>query len=655
MENYENEQEQEQNKSGAYHNGANRITDGIKKLSNSHSAQSVHGESPSKNISNHHPENSTGVSSNTDMLNPGVAQRAEQAKNMGQAAGKAASAGATSAASSTGGAVASGVGGTAAGAAAGSVAPVIGTAIGAAAGKVAESAKKAKEASETVNIENIKNKGGGFEVSQNNNVADTNIIVKLMISIAAIFSAIIIIVLVLCITMIESVAAPIMAVFKLAEAGYSTINSRFSSEASFEEIQEVFISDLQNAFSAAYTDVCQDEVYQIAIEQGYDIELTMESYNNTQFPYILSGEECNINYAEIFNIISIADKFNYDDWKNFDYDFFCTLYEDKEFLRTLYTLHVEKAEKYIVNESMLSQGESCEIHSDKSVTITHEDGSTSTYTGDAANAYYDIIIYGEVSVSPYGLLEMFDYFEVDPYATSEIIPNMTNWKAMEYQEYFTICYKPNTYWGSGARSQLIPYEHQTGEIVENANMYIKDIFRSDIVTEDFVYFDVVEYKQADPRWGSSSYLGKTMASYGCCITSMAMVINYYGNGEINPGNLLAKMDKEYSGLLDRPALSEDFGFWHYLDDNSFNMHSDLTKILGALTNEQLVIAHIKPNSSEHFATKNGHWIVLHGYQKNILTEGSGYFFVNDPNRNNEIMTFLEAANLIDRIQSYGYK
>ncbi len=587
-------------------------------------------------------------------------------KDIAEHSGKAAMTTGTGAAggSAAGAAGGSAAGATAAGAAAGSIAPGIGTAIGAAAAKTADSAKKAKQASDASEHATIKtNVNNSHKSMSNPSLTDTNIALKMIVGLLSILGALIITVLILCQMMIDSVAAPIMAVFKTAQSSFNAVSNLFSSNPSYADIQSLFLEDMKGAFSVAYTEICQDEVYQIATEQEYDIALTMESYNNTKFPYELSGEKCNINYAEIFNVLSLSSKWNFENWKSFDYDNFLELYDDKEFLRTLYTLKVVRTEKYILNEALLSDGDSCEIHEDKSVTITHSDGSHDTYTGEAAASYFDTIIYGEVTVSPYGLLEIFNYFEVDPYASSDILPNMTNWKAMEYQEYFTRCYDPDVFWGTEERSKLITYEYLTGSLTDSAGgMYIKDILDSNIITEDYVYYDVALFKQADPRWGSSSYLGRNMASYGCCVTSMAMVVNYYGDNNVDPGILLSKMNRESQGKLNRPALSESYGFWHYLDDNSFNVHSDLTKITGELINERLVIAHIKPNSSEHFSTKNGHWIVIHGFQRNAMesmqniTDGSkGFFFINDPNRNNEIMTFIEAANLIDRIQSYGYK
>ena len=610
------------------------------------------------------PANTAGTGSNFAASAAGKSA-AGGAAGTGGAAGAGTAAAGASAASS----------GTAAGAAAGSVVPGLGTAIGAGIGaaaggaKAADNAKKAKEMNDAA-AAHVSSKSGGYGEEKKNGISDTSVPVKVIVGIVAVIAALFMAVLLLATQMIESIAAPIMAVFKLFQSGADYVRGleeRLDNNASFEDVQAVFIADLQSAIEKAYTDVCKDEVYQIAIEQEYDIDLTMESYTQTKFPYDLNGEDCNINYAEIFNVISLSEDWSVaDKWKSFDYSEFQVLYEDREFLRTLYTLNVEKTEKYIVNETMLGAGESCEIHSDKSVTITHADGSTTNYTGTSAEAYFDTVIYGEVTVNPYGLLELFDYFSIDPYSVSEILPNMTNWKAMEYQEYFTRCYKPDMFWGTDERTRLIPYKRQTGEITRDAgDMYMKDIFDFSVITEDYVYYEVPLFKQADSRWGSRKYLNGTMKSQGCCVTSMAMVVNYFGNSSVDPGTLLDKMNKNYSGNLYRPALSEEYGFWHYLDDNSFAMHSDLTKITGALINQQLVIAHIKPNSSEHFATKNGHWIVLHGFQragagedtdKAITDDGSsGFFFVNDPNRNNETMTFLEAANLIDRIQSYGYR
>ena len=584
-------------------------------------------------------------------------------------------AGASAAAAGAATAGASAGGGAAAGAAAGSVVPGIGTAIGAAAGaavgagkQAAEKAKNAKEMNDAADAVSAKGKANGHGKEKKNGIADDNIAIKIVIGIIAALAALLMIVLILVTQMVASIAAPIMAVFKLFQSGVDIVKGlegRLDKSASYEDIQEVFISDLQDAIEKAYTDVCKDEVYQIAMEQEYDMELTMESYAESKFPYELDGENCNINYAEIFNVISLSEDWSVEeDWKSFEYSEFQKLYEDKEFLRTLYTLKVDKAEKYVVNESMLGEGESCEVHSDKSVTITHADGTTTDITGEAAEAYFDTIIYGEVTVSSYGLLELFDYFSIDPYSVSEILPNMTNWKAMEYQEYFTRCYQPDMFWGTEERTQLIPYERQTGEITMDAgDMYMKDILDSLVITEDYVYYEVALFKQADPKWGLRKYLDGTMKSQGCCVTSMAMVVNFFGDSSVDPGLLLDRMNEKYGGLLNRPALSEEYGFWHYLDDGNFAQHSDLTKITGALINKQLVIAHIKPNSSEHFSTKNGHWVVLHGFQRSgssedipITSDGStGLFFVNDPNRNNEIMTFKEAVYLIDKIQSYGYR
>ena len=662
------DQEQQQNRSEPSINSANRIVDGIKNHRNQNTAPAkditgdngnFHLQTDSKPSripdSKEHDTPYTGKGIHSGNMNS--MQNAALANNLGQTAGgasKTVSGSAASSAGSAAGSAAGGASGTAAGAAIGSIAPGIGTAIGAAAAKTADTAKKTKEASKASEQIDIKAKSKGMAEAKETTVADTNVVLRIVVGIVAVFAGIIFTIVILGSMLIQSVAAPIMAVFKLAESGINSISSFFSGEPTFEEIQSTFISDLEDAFSTAYTDTCQDEVYQIAIEQGYDIELTMESYNNTKFPYNLSGEDCNINYAEIFNIISLADKWDFDDWKNFDYENFLTLYDDKEFLRTLYTLQVEQAEKYVINESALAEGETCEIHPDMSVTVSHTDGSTSTYEGEDAESYYEIIIYGEVSVSAYGLLEIFDYFHLDPYAASKILPNMTNWKAMEYQEYFTRCYEPDVFWGTEERSKLIPYNRLTGELVEDAGgMYLKDIHDALIIAEDYVYYDVVEYKQADPRWGLSKYLGHTMASYGCCVTSMAMVINFFGNSSIDPGSLLAEMNKNYQGNLYRARLSESYGFGHYLDDNSFNLHFDLTKITGELVNERLVMAHIKPNSSTNFSTKNGHWIVIHGFQRDAGS--SGFFYVNDPNRNNETMSFAEAVFLIDRIQSYGHK
>ncbi len=679
---YDNDYQDEERKEPSpqiYSGPSIHTTDAAQKKEKPNSGKDTASRNAPPSDTGSQPSGSTlnqGKSGGNAVGNAATGKNAINPGNLHAGTGGSAAAGAAKGAGSAAGGAAAGA---AKGAVAGSVAPGVGTAIGAGLGalgdalagssaKAASDARKAKEVNDAAKVSSKGSSGSLREEKKSE--SDTGTFVKVIVGIISVVIALVMIILFLSMQMVESIAAPIMAVFKIFQSGADSVEGlegRLDQNATFEDIHSVFISDLQDAIKRAYTDVCKDEVYQIAMEQDYDIDLTMESYADTKFPYELDGEKCNINYAEIFNIISLSEEWSADDdWRSFSYSEFQKLYEDKEFLRTLYSLKVERAEKYIVNEAMLSDGETCEIHSDKSVTITHKDKSTSDYSGADAEAYYDVIIYGEVTVSSYGLLELFDYFSIDPYSMSEILPNMTNWKAMDYQEYFTRVYKPGIFWGTEERTRLIPYERQTGEITQTAgDMYLKDIFDASVITEDYVYYEVSLFKQADPRWAARKYLDSNMAAYGCCVTSMAMVINYFGDSSTDPGTLLDKMNQKYQGNLNRPALSEEYGFSHYLDDNSFAMHSDLTKITGELINHRLVIAHIRPNGSEHFATKNGHWIVLHGFQRSgseedvpisLTGDGSpGFFFVNDPNRNNETMTFLEAANLIDRIQSYGYR
>ena len=83
---------------------------------------------------------------------------------------------------------------------------------------------------------------------------------------------------------------------------------------------------------------------QSAVEQEFDLDLTLASYNDTEIPYIFTGQGCNVNYAEIMYLISMSPEYRVI-YTQFDYTTFCNLLNEDDFLRCLYDLDVTKAEK----------------------------------------------------------------------------------------------------------------------------------------------------------------------------------------------------------------------------------------------------------------------------------------------------------------------
>lgn len=569
----------------------------------------------------------------------GAGAAGSAAAGSGAVAGGAAAAGGTAAAGAAGGA------------AAGSVVPGAGTLIGAAVGAAGGAVKKATQTAAQQEAQKLAeekvSKKVGEKTGKKETVADDNLGVKVAAIGCGVIFALLFFIIILLNYFIGGVAAPVMNMYKKVCSGKG-VDAQFledcgTSTPSYEQIVACFDNRLKDAMITAYKETCYKEVYQIAIEQEYDLELTIESYNNTEIPYIFEGEECNVNFAEIMNIISMSPDFK-TVYTEFDYQTFLDLLEDDEFRRCLYDLTVTRAEMKVFT-GYLAEGESGSVSQDGVVVITHADGSTSTYTGEAAKAYYEIIIYGEVSVGHYPLKKLYDYFGVDPYAKNEIIPSMTNQQALGNLEYISRLYYEDSNWGSSQRTNLQDYKRYTGELSYDVqNVYEKDINRYSKFSDQEVYYDMPEYKQGDPSWKNQRYGSNTIGKLGCCLTSMAMVCTYYTGDVITPDILNSYINTNYNGSLIRDKVADDFGFHQYTVAERFNVEA----VMGELSNGRLVIAHIRPGACG--TGQYGHFVVINGFN---TTEA--YFNVKEPaSRLTDPVSMAQAAEVFDAYRSYGY-
>lgn len=144
---------------------------------------------------------------------------------------------------------------------------------------------------------------------------------------------------------------------------------------------------------------------------------------------------------------------------------------------------------------------------------------------------------------------------------------------------------------------------------------------------EFVYVEKFEevphYFQTDYPDTPYGRYGDTVASDGCGITSLAMVLSYLLDEEILPDELAEKYGKYCTGNGSTwelfPDSAEDFGVT--IEKQAFSW-SDVVK---ALKNGRVVIANAKGGS---IFTSGGHFIVLDG-----ITE-DGKILVKDPYRGN---------------------
>lgn len=518
-----------------------------------------------------------------------------------------------------------------------------------------EALKKTGEASqEAVSGSAKKTTKAGEKTGSTTTSSDNSIVIKIVAIALGIVIGLVIVVLVILETILGVFAKPIMYTWKaithvtgFVEEIASDIG-KDKDEITYQDIVGLYTTSIQGSLKSAYLETCYKEVYQIAIENDYNLDLTLDSYNNTEFPYILEGSDCNVNYSEILSLISLGEGYG-SAYYDFDYNALKELLNSDEFKRCLYDLKVVPTEKNIIKEEYKG---TCVLNDDGSVTVKNSDGSTTTYSGNDASDYIETVIYGEVTVSRYPLKKLYDYFEVDPYAQNKTITTMNNRTALTYMDHFSrYYYDSGELFGYEQASQLYDYEVYTGELTTQVeNVFAKDVSKYSVITKDYVKLEVPLYKQGGGQpWSNRKYGSGTMAKLGCCVTSMAMVCDYYSSMPIDPGVLLTHIDKKYNGSLIRPSVSEDYGFKSYVSSPAFN--TELAK--GELVNNRLVIAHIR--SGAKGTGRYGHYVVLTGFSCTPDDENGGYFFVNEPaSRLDETISLQEAKEVFDSMWSYGY-
>ena len=486
---------------------------------------SSHGSS-SSSTNNSKSDNSTGISSNKEGSSSGsdIGKKstnnnsgsgksgvvAGSGANVGGAAGGAAGGtsaggGGAAAGSGAGGGAAGGgaaAGGAAVGGAAGGGTAVAGVATGglalipaAIAGGVVKAGQKINEAASNAQKNNQtntqnkskdgdKNNPSPIDTGDSDNSNSKSNINKAMhnpiVVVIIISFAVIIIVLGIALgiagLILQVVAAPFVLLYQCFTNGTASEDlmnriDKEPQEITFEDVNYILLEDLEESIYDAVYDVCELEVAQIADEQGYDLDLTMESYKDARkmTPYIYKGDNCNINYAEILSIISIAE-FQDISYEQFDYQKFSDILHDDEFQRCLYDLDVVRTEKVEWDKSKFDEDDTYSLQSDGSISVTSWDGDY-VISADDASDYYTITVYGTVSINHYPLLKLFDFFKLDPYDASDHFPSLENYELLTEAVQKLILYKPSCFWGKKEVSDIHDYKLLTGKLKDGDSSY----------------------------------------------------------------------------------------------------------------------------------------------------------------------------------------
>lgn len=143
------------------------------------------------------------------------------------------------------------------------------------------------------------------------------------------------------------------------------------------------------------------------------------------------------------------------------------------------------------------------------------------------------------------------------------------------------------------------------------------------------------YYQYQSPWGKIKFGDGNIASSGCSITCLAMVISYLTSGTVTPDELAAWAGNRFhvpdvgQGWDIFPAVARKYGV------NCVGLGESMNNVINALKSEKPVIASMTAGTF----TKKGHFIVLRGIDEN------GKILVNDPNDNDNKRHFYRSFEI----------
>ena len=129
------------------------------------------------------------------------------------------------------------------------------------------------------------------------------------------------------------------------------------------------------------------------------------------------------------------------------------------------------------------------------------------------------------------------------------------------------------------------------------------------------------YYQYQSPWGKIKFGDGNIASSGCSITCLAMVLSYLTDDTVTPDELAAWAGNRFHV----PEVGQGWGIFpaaaRQYDVNCVGLGESMNNVLTALKSEKPVIASMDTGTF----TKKGHFIVLRGIDEN------GKILVNYPN------------------------
>lgn len=346
--------------------------------------------------------------------------------------------------------------------------------------------------------------------------------------------------------------------FAIDGASNSLFPDDVVEQPSYANIAEMILNDYNDAFQYAYDNLLRQDVEDAISEYGWDHDLTIQSFESCPYPYIESGDNCNINYLELYLPASSFYEKEQLDSSTFTYEELKKTLKDEGYLKCLYSYSIEEVEEEIVISS-------------ETVTETMTDRNGNTRTYNRVVEEKELVRYGKVTTGTYNMLKIYEYLGIDPYEKADrtLYSGYTYYELLKQNIGLVRGFSKDAFWGKSELSSLVPVDNvvngTTGNINSGRVSQVQNIFGQGVVK-----LGITHFKQSDPQWGNlplkyysrTDKSGKktydTMTSAGCCVTAFSMVANY-ADGHSTPKDVITWINSSPGTNGSRSAWASHYG------------------------------------------------------------------------------------------------
>lgn len=449
-------------------------------------------------------------------------------------------------------------------------------------------------------------------------------------------------------------------------------------DKAFREYAAGYVWGIDSFFKILFEDYSYKETYNTYLQQPYPYTLRSDPYDPDSYYTIeeyLNGEipedEVNndLNYAEIITVLCQRSE---NGFETFSFSSFYDLLMADDVGELLFELEYGDTHFGIYNEDgeLLIDDDAYTYASERGIEVSVKERSedyrvTKDFVENPPvfeNGFY----FNSVTVKPYGLQELYQIAEVDPYGENEQFPKKENYAMLDVSEKWLretmpkgINLGPSSYEKRSYASLVYndiwlatDYGEPTGRSLYN---YLeRSVVAKDPVFEEWddpeeainhidytpsgesVILNMSNYiNQGSAPYRSIPIGSKTVKNIGCCVCSYSMVIGYYEQKEMTPTDVrdiissFVGSDRlmQYGKLLTSKGLS-------FMGESEIRSKwpdcPRVERIVNLITEGKPVVIYIKGlweyDGTVYHKSENSHYLVIMGYDE------TG-FYVFDPGSN----------------------